>query len=514
MNNNLPNHSISSVFIDQNVCTNTNNGNSTYSFTLPRTLMTTSSSKMTLSTFSVPYSWFNITSAIGNNVFYLTWNDGYNSGGVNRNSYSYIYQITIPDGFYSITELNSLLQDFMVDKGLYLINSTGNYVYYIEIVYNIPRYRIQFNSYPLPTSLPTGWSVPTTGTQNIVLGGGPYVVPQLLIPTNVNAGTVNLFTFFGLNQSLALPVLPDTINGTMYFRSDLSYPSTVTSTNGSYLISKTNGSTPSTITNPISMVSQTTWIVFSTPLDISYIGAGTIDLSFRGTLVDGTSPMCIAVLDIVSSTGTITSLGSYSFALSGTNTDYTQSLAIAARSIAKNSTLRLTMSLSGITNASGFSIITNNNTYPFKLFLNVSTFFRYPWSFYNNFAVLPTTIELLRVTAGNTNDAPIIAQSYLPSYAPRQSNVHSICLTCDLIDNPIRSTTTHPVSSFVLSTQNIDKNFGENINGQAYFTTWIPLMANQTVNILNFTLVDQDGNLLKLEDPDVNIEVLLSDVKY
>ena len=60
-----------------------------------------------VSSVSMYYSWYNISAALNNNTFYYTW---YNAAGiisVNGNPY---FTVTIPDGLYEITQLNSFLQ--------------------------------------------------------------------------------------------------------------------------------------------------------------------------------------------------------------------------------------------------------------------------------------------------------------------------------------------------------------------------------------------------------------------
>lgn len=100
----------------------------------------------------VYYSWFNITSAYMNNTFSYTWT----VGGV-----STTYNVVIPDGIYEISDINYYLQWTMINNKHYLINSTGDYVYYAELVVNPNRYAIQLNTFQVPTSLPTGYSVPS-----------------------------------------------------------------------------------------------------------------------------------------------------------------------------------------------------------------------------------------------------------------------------------------------------------------------------------------------------------------
>jgi hypothetical protein len=105
---------------------------------------------------------FNITTTNQNNTLTLNW-------------LGTIYTIIIPNGYYSALDINAYIQGFCYNNGLYLITSTGNIVYFIEILTNSPRYAIQLNLYPIPTStqattllytIPSGvsWSLPGTAT--------------------------------------------------------------------------------------------------------------------------------------------------------------------------------------------------------------------------------------------------------------------------------------------------------------------------------------------------------------
>lgn len=82
------------------------------------------------------------------------------------------------------------------------------------------------------------------------------------------------------------------------------------------------------------------------------------------------------------------------------------------------------------------------------------------------------------------------------------------------IDNPLRSTAEHPVSTFVVTTQNVSVPFGSDIANSNFFTTWIPLLGNQTISKLVFKLLDQEGDAVMLQDPDTNIELLITDLRY
>jgi hypothetical protein len=155
--------------------------NSRYVYNFPINATFEKGDEIAVSSISIYYSWFNITSLLGNNTFSYIWPVG-----------PVTINVTIPDGFYTANTLNSYLQSVMITNNHYLIDTTGNYVYYFEFVENSSAYAIQFNSYPIPIVLPAGWSTPTGWT------GYPVVAstPQIVIPsTNIryilgfNAGT-------------------------------------------------------------------------------------------------------------------------------------------------------------------------------------------------------------------------------------------------------------------------------------------------------------------------------------
>jgi hypothetical protein len=105
-----------------------------------------------VSNISMYYSWFNITSASVNNTLSYTWTVGTALTTIT---------VVIPDGLYDIVDINAYLQWSMIQNGHYLINASGDYVYYLELLVNPSRYAIQLNTFQVPTSLPSGWSQPS-----------------------------------------------------------------------------------------------------------------------------------------------------------------------------------------------------------------------------------------------------------------------------------------------------------------------------------------------------------------
>lgn len=128
------------------------------------------------------YAWENINSSpLNNNTFSYSWV----SGGVTTT-----YNIVVPNGLYEVTDLNFYLQYIMILNGTYLINTAGANVYYAEFLVNPNRYAVQINTFPVPTALPVGWSVPVANPASGTAGwvGFPLVTfnPSLIIPNNMN----------------------------------------------------------------------------------------------------------------------------------------------------------------------------------------------------------------------------------------------------------------------------------------------------------------------------------------
>jgi hypothetical protein len=112
----------------------------------------------------IPYSWFNISSSYYQNaVFGYYWVDG-----------SY-HSITLPDGFYQISDINQILYQYQITNNHYLINNTtGQYQVYITIVSNVSYYSNQIICQSVPTSLPTGYT-PASGFVYSTSGQTPQV---------------------------------------------------------------------------------------------------------------------------------------------------------------------------------------------------------------------------------------------------------------------------------------------------------------------------------------------------
>lgn len=100
---------------------------------------------------SVYYSWRNITSLKANNQITII-HPATGATNVTLN-------ITIPDGGYEIADLNTYLKWYLINNGYFIQNSsTGDQTVYCEIRVNASTYQVEFVSYPMPTSLPSGYT--------------------------------------------------------------------------------------------------------------------------------------------------------------------------------------------------------------------------------------------------------------------------------------------------------------------------------------------------------------------
>ena len=128
-------------------------------YTFPSQLKLTENHRVGVSGVSMYNSTFNIESKRGNNVLTLIWNAD------SQTSYTF----TFPDGYYSVAQMNEFLQQQMILNNLYVTNSSGQYVYFVELVTNSSRYAVQLNTYFLPTSADAtslGYNIPSGATWN------------------------------------------------------------------------------------------------------------------------------------------------------------------------------------------------------------------------------------------------------------------------------------------------------------------------------------------------------------
>jgi len=158
---------------------NTGTNNSTLTFNFPNSA-TFKDHEIAVSSVNMYYCWANISSALGNNTFTYNWVVG---------STITVYTVLIPDGLYEVSDLNNYLQYKFIMNGTYLINN-GQNVYYAEFLIDPNRYAVNIITYPVPTSLPSGYTQPTSNSQTGAVAWVGFPTnnfnPIITIPSKLN----------------------------------------------------------------------------------------------------------------------------------------------------------------------------------------------------------------------------------------------------------------------------------------------------------------------------------------
>lgn len=170
--------------------------NDTYIYKFPNGAVNFYNDQICVASISIFFSWFNISSAntgsrYNNNSYQYIWTD---STGSN------VYDVIMPDGYYEVVDLNAFLHYTMVQNNHYLVDASGDFVYYLEMVVNPTYYGVQVNAFPLPTALPAGFTNPAGVTFPAVAS-----TPQLVIFSTNYFGKV-----IGFNAGTYPPVVQAT----------------------------------------------------------------------------------------------------------------------------------------------------------------------------------------------------------------------------------------------------------------------------------------------------------------
>ena len=153
-------------------------------------------STLSISQATIPYSWYNVTAKLGNNTFqYLMPTTG---STITTNT------IVLPDGFYTLDDLNSYLYKDLESKSYYFYNLDGGAV---GLSNPSVIYPIKFSAVPssytnsvtlqwIPTSAPnvvtaygTGW-LWALGTFPTALATAQFVVTGSVTPTSTLFGNL------------------------------------------------------------------------------------------------------------------------------------------------------------------------------------------------------------------------------------------------------------------------------------------------------------------------------------
>ena len=141
--------------------------NNMYRLKLPKAVQFKKGDKLSLYSFSMYNSFYNISaSQYGNSNITFTWFNGT------------VYDWVIPDGYYSLSDLNLWLQQQFIINKLYCTNANNSQnIYFVQFQTNSVLYKAQIDVYFMPSStnaalygyqIPSGasWTFPATNTMN------------------------------------------------------------------------------------------------------------------------------------------------------------------------------------------------------------------------------------------------------------------------------------------------------------------------------------------------------------
>jgi hypothetical protein len=179
------------ILNSNNIVPNTNNSVLEYNF--PAGSVYLEDMYVALATVTMYYSTFNITAANNNNFVQYRWFD------------NLLYDVTFPNGFYSVTDIQNYIRSVMLTNKHYLVDAvTGDVVWFFSMTTNPSTYSVQMNFFPCnsdtypsadytnpSTGTATAWVVPTSPTS---------YCPQLYI-----SGSSNFGLLIGFNSAQAYP---------------------------------------------------------------------------------------------------------------------------------------------------------------------------------------------------------------------------------------------------------------------------------------------------------------------
>jgi len=167
---------------------------------------------------SIYHSFGNVSQTYGNNSLSIYW--------PNNSTY---YTMTLADGGYTVPDINYAIQQFCVVNGLYMMDSTGKNVYFVECVTNSNRYAVQLNFYTIPTTSQAsslGYTLPSSASWS--LSASSSLTPTITFSSafgklfGFGGGTYPAASPLTSNVQLVSPMTPDiaTVNS-LIFRSNI-----------------------------------------------------------------------------------------------------------------------------------------------------------------------------------------------------------------------------------------------------------------------------------------------------
>ena len=177
-------------------------GNNMYRLKLPKAVQFKKGDKLSLYSFSMYNSFYNISaSQYQNTQITFTWFDGT------------VYNWVIPNGYYSLADLNLWLQQQFIINKLYCVNSNNSQnIYFVQFQTNSVLYKAQIDVYFMPSSANAGlygYQKPSGATWN-------FPATNTMVKIEINA---NLKSYFGFSTQTIFGIMSPSQN--MNYLSDI-----------------------------------------------------------------------------------------------------------------------------------------------------------------------------------------------------------------------------------------------------------------------------------------------------
>lgn len=164
--------------------------NTSFKYTFLGGNFTAKNMEICLGSVTIPYAWYNISTYYANTNFTITF--------PTTASTTTSVNVTLPDGFYSVNDIQNYIQATCINNGFYLIDGAGNYVFYTYLTYSTTYYKVQLVQSVVPNALPTGYSTPANWQGFNALA----VTPTLALATS------SIAPIIGFASGASYPTVP------------------------------------------------------------------------------------------------------------------------------------------------------------------------------------------------------------------------------------------------------------------------------------------------------------------
>jgi hypothetical protein len=186
------------------------NNNNTFQYNFITGAFCAKDCELAIAALSYPNSFYNISTLYNNKTISLTF--PYLATTTTLN-------IVLPDGFYLVSDINNYIRLQMINAGLYLVSSSGQYVYFFDVSYNPNYYQNQVLLSLVPTTVASGaysgYIRPATGFWSSVAGNGLPTTASTPSMTFASSGSVSTLLGFATGSYPSSTSASQSLTGTL-----------------------------------------------------------------------------------------------------------------------------------------------------------------------------------------------------------------------------------------------------------------------------------------------------------